>query len=55
MMRAALAERLLLTPCLTAPAVLRFTPSVFLADADLAFVEAGLHRAARVAAAETAT
>jgi putrescine aminotransferase len=53
MMRAALAERLLLTPCLTAPAVLRFTPSVFLAAGDLDFVEAALHRAARVAAAET--
>jgi putrescine aminotransferase len=53
MMRAALAERLLLTPCLTAPEVLRFTPSVFLAETELAFVEAALHRAARVAAAET--
>jgi len=54
LMRAALAERLLLTPCLTAPAVLRFTPSAFLADSDLDFVEAALYRAARVATAETA-
>jgi putrescine aminotransferase len=53
MMRAALAERVLLTPCLTAPEVLRFTPSVFLADAELAFVEAALHRAAHVATDET--
>ena len=52
MMRAALAERVLLTPCLTAPEVLRFTPSVFLADGDLEFVDAALHRAARVAEIE---
>ena len=52
MMRAALANRVLLTPCLTAPSVLRFTPSAFLAGDDLAFVEDALHRAAAVAAAE---
>ena len=54
MMRSALAERVLLTPCLTAPAVLRFTPSAFLAGDDLAFVESALHRAAATAAHELA-
>lgn len=46
MMRAALAEGLLLTPCLTTPSVLRFTPSAFLDADDLAHVARTLHAAA---------
>ncbi|OKI09451.1 hypothetical protein A6A06_01740 [Streptomyces sp. CB02923] len=46
MMRAALADRLLLTPCLTAPSALRFTPSAFIAPDDLAFTRRGLRAAA---------
>lgn len=46
MLRAALAEGLLLTPCLTEPSVLRFTPSAFI-DADgMAFAQHKLRRAA---------
>ncbi|MGW1805485.1 aspartate aminotransferase family protein [Streptomyces sp. NPDC002078] len=47
MMRAALAEGLLLTPCLTAPSILRFTPSAFIGAQELAFVAEKLHAAAR--------
>ncbi|AUY52529.1 aminotransferase class III-fold pyridoxal phosphate-dependent enzyme [Streptomyces sp. CB01881] len=47
MMRAALAENLLLTPCLTAPSILRLTPAAFIGAQDLAFVAEKLNAAAR--------
>ncbi|MGW6457503.1 aspartate aminotransferase family protein [Streptomyces sp. NPDC055078] len=47
MLRAALAEGLLLTPCLTTPSVLRFTPSAFITERELVCVAEGLNAAAR--------
>ncbi|MGL4340008.1 MAG: aspartate aminotransferase family protein [Rhodoglobus sp.] len=48
MIRATLAERLLVTACLTAPSTLRFTPSAFLRDEELEFARCGLGRASSV-------
>ncbi len=45
--RNALAEGLLLTPCLTSPAVCRLTPSAYVSDGELAFAGAALTAAAR--------
>lgn len=54
MIRRALAERVMLGPCLAAPAVLRCTPPAFLTEEDLAFAETALHRAAAGTARELA-
>ncbi|MGW6015206.1 aspartate aminotransferase family protein [Streptomyces sp. NPDC055210] len=55
MMRAALSRRILLTMCLTAPGVLRFTPPAFIDEDDLAFLERGLHEAATTTQKELST
>ncbi len=52
--RACLQERLLVTPCLLRPEVIRFTPPAVLEEEELAFAEAALRAAAGVTAQEQA-
>jgi Ornithine/acetylornithine aminotransferase len=53
--RACLQRGLLVTPCLLAPEVIRFTPPAVLEEEELAFAEAALRAAAEVTAEEQAS